>query len=198
MNRVYASVAIAVIVCIMLILGRTNGEFFWKWRADYHGTVLDKETNQPIPGVYVMGVYLQTGDEPVRHEKDWCVRIVGAYTDQKGRVTIARGPGGIPDVYAIKAGYTDYRSEENSLAKAVRGPTDSKSDELILLRKQVEGAFESPTYRTCNNPQKPSDLAAYVTYLEILLSEYQRYVPNSLRIPMFEKEITRYKGTPGG
>jgi hypothetical protein len=165
------------------------GDFFWKKKSDYQGTVRDMTTGLPLEGVYVLAVYYGGGGSMFGHSATWCVKTRGAYSGKDGSFRLPREPEGNPGVYPIKIGYlknsqATSKAREKAGGEAVGPPYD------VEMEPQVPGKGKTSQFIQCERPKSRADAADNVKYLKILTEEFNLYKPGSNFIESLEESIS--------
>ena len=170
---------------------------------DYTGTVRDKDTNEPIEGAYVVGMYFVSKSNMAASVFQ-CKKTIGTYSDRKGayRLPIEKLNGLNPgDISAIKPGYfgnelvIPTRELQRSLSK------EAFSNRDVFLRKQDPA---KPEFRYghpevgCMFAETREDVSASIKFAEIELKELERLEAGSRLLSIAKEQIARLTALPTG
>ena len=146
---------------------------------EFTGTVLDRETRQPVEGAFVVAIYSGAGASPAA-VAIFCTKTKGMYTGKDGKFRFPieklnnRSPG---DVMAIKPGYfgNERKIPPGYIQRAQTAETYTGRD--VYLTKQNP---DKPEFRfgesevNCSRATWRDDVEASIEFLRIKLAESVR------------------------
>jgi hypothetical protein len=153
---------------------------FGKPALDITGLVLDKDTNQPIEGAYVIAIYEETAIS-MAGSGHWCIKTKGMTTGKDGRYNFPvekldnASPAGIQ---AIKPDYYLYSSLAPSAALQRAQSKATYTDRHVVLKRQDPA---KPEYRwgtsetICTRAKSREDVDAAITFHKFVLEEQKRF-----------------------
>lgn len=165
--------------------------------SEFKGVILDRVTDQPIEGAWVIAGYHEKIVSPAV-VKQWCVRTKGMLTKTNGRFAfpIEKADGMSPaSISAIKAGYYfDFaESEEDHRQRKKDAPSRGWVIYLSPQDEQKPRLRYGPEDKYCWHAKKSADVTASVEFLTIQLAEYRRLGVNETQIGAVEDMIDHLK-----
>lgn len=165
------------------------------------GTVLDKQTKQPIAGAYVMASYRSVKADTAAIA-NWCVKTRGMYTDEGGNYhfPVEKRDGYSPYlVCAIKPDYTNCEMVKPDRAVWEKQNAEAYAGRIIYLTKQNRLRPDlSFSYgeEICDHAPSHEDAAAGVEFLKIEQSEKAKYGASKGALDAGQDLILMLEGLP--
>ena len=162
---------------------------------DYTGTVRDKDTNEPIEGAYVVGMYFVSKSNMAASVFQ-CKKTIGTYSDKNGvyHLPIEKLDNLNPHFVAvIKPGYFDDQQVFPIGKKRFALTKEAFSNLDVFLRKQDPAKPEfiyGNSEVGCIFAEKREDVAASAKFVEIELSEVERWGGETWRIRDLKERLS--------
>jgi hypothetical protein len=189
MPWVIAAVAFASVVAYCAPPGT-----FRRIDFEFTGTVLDRETHEPVEGAYVVAIYSGAAASPAA-VAIYCTKTKGMYTGKDGKFHFPvekldnRSPG---DVMAIKPGYfgNERKIPTGRIQRSQSAETYTGRD--VYLTKQNP---DKPEFRfgevevRCERATNKDDVEASILFMRTEVSELLRLKANGKGIDGIERFI---------
>ncbi len=147
--------------------------YFFMPRGNVSGIVLDKVSDNPIEGVYVVAIYSTGGSDGV-HSYSWCARTKGMYTGKDGKFSFPLERYGRPSLAAIKR---DYVSDGYGYPRRGDGTVKTYSEPIFHMHRQDPA---KPEFKmggrevSCTRDAWRDDVEASLEFLRIGKGELER------------------------
>jgi hypothetical protein len=170
---------------------------------EFTGRVLDKDTNEPVEGAYVLAVYEKV-DLGFAASARYCVKTKGMMSDKEGKFhfPIDKLDGNSPhQVFAIKPDYYYRGGKQVSEESWKKQNKETYSNRDIYLRKQDAAKLNFQLgYGECSRPESRDAAEANIKFLEFERAELIRlgsqfdWFKNSMEIT--DRRIKRLQSAP--
>ena len=168
---------------------------------EFTGTVLDRETRQPVEGAFVVAIYSGAAASPAA-VAIFCTKTKGMHTGKDGKFRFPieklnnRSPG---DVMAIKPGYfgNERKIPPGYIQRAQTAETYTGRD--VYLTKQNP---DKPEFRfgesevSCERASNKDDVIASIEFMRTEVAELLRLGANSRGIDSIKRLIADLESLP--
>lgn len=167
------------------------------------GIVVDRATDKPLEGAWVMASYHQLRTDNVSGVAADCVKTRGMTTGPDGafHFPVERRDGMSPAVVtAIRPGYYLYTAKQPTREQWKRQDAESYSNFVILMERQdpAHPTWVGNRESFCRWATRSEDTLAADRYLEIEIEEVKRYGGRSGHIEALQRAIAAHRSLGNG